>query len=196
MHLRLVLVALFLLLGSTTAQQSHSSTRMRIFTPFGPGGLVSDLDVTAEVGGSCFAGSAASPERPDAFRCTAGNAIHDPCFRNPMGDDGTLACATDPFTAKVVVLMLTEDLPSSGVAGDPDFGDVMPWALELENGGRCTMLTGATAPVAGMRINYGCTDGTHVVGPVDRTLPVWRVFHQAEGGGRSLDQVAVRIAWY
>ena len=71
----------------------------------------------------------------------------------------------------------------------------MPWALELANGQHCTLFTGATAPIAGMRINYGCPGGLVVVGDVDRSLPVWRVFWQGEKS-ISLDQTEVVVAWY
>jgi len=71
----------------------------------------------------------------------------------------------------------------------------MPWALELGNGQRCVILTGATAPVVGMRINYGCGTGAQVVGDVDRSLPMWKVFYQGEKS-ISLNQVDVLTAWY
>lgn len=57
------------------------------------------------------------------------------------------------------------------------------------------MFTGATAPVAGMRINYGCPGGYQVVGDIDSTAPLWRVFVQAENA-RVLEQVEVTVAWY
>jgi hypothetical protein len=55
--------------------------------------------------------------------------------------------------------------------------------------------TGATAPVAGMRINYGGPGGFQVVGDIDRNQPVWRVFFQ---GAKSiaLEQVDVAVAWF
>jgi hypothetical protein len=46
-----------------------------------------------------------------------------------------------------------------------------------------------------MRINYGCPGGGLVVGDLDRSQPVWRVFYQKEGAP-SLEQVDVTVAWY
>lgn len=181
---------------ASATQQPAAPTQVRLFAPFNPGGLAVGLAVTDEVSGNCFAGSVASPERPDAWRCSAGNAILDPCFQDVTGGSGTLACAEEPFSADVVVLTLTEELPQPTATGEPDFAAALPWAVELENGRRCVVLTGATAPLAGMRINYGCDDGSRVAGPVDRTAPLWRVFFQAEDGGLSLDQVGVTTAWY
>jgi len=71
----------------------------------------------------------------------------------------------------------------------------LPWALELANGQRCMMFTGATAPVAGMRINYGCPGGFQVVGDIDRSQPAWRVFFQGEKS-ISLEQIDITVAWF
>lgn len=193
---RSILSFVFVMLGLASAQPAPTVTQVRIFTPFVGGNLSIGLAVTSEVSGSCFASSVASSERPDAWRCTSDNAILDPCFENLLGDDKTLACAEDPFSANVVMLTLTSDLPDPTVTDEPDFMTSLPWALELDNGQQCTLLTGATAPVAGMRINYGCTDGAQVVGEIDRTLPLWRVFYQAASKSLSLNQVGITTAWY
>jgi len=71
----------------------------------------------------------------------------------------------------------------------------MPWAIELANGQRCSLFTGAMPPVAGMRINYGCPGGFQVVGDIDRSQPVWRVFFQGEKS-IALEQVDVAVAWF
>ncbi len=200
MKIRYVLIAL-LCCGVAFAQQSSTTTpatatQVRVFTPFNGGGLVVGLAVTDKVSGSCFASSAATPQRPDAWRCSAGNAIHDPCFQNVLGDQKELACAQDPFSADVVLLTLTKALPEGEHKAEPNYLKGMPWALELAGGQKCTLLTGATAPVAGMRINYGCAGGGQVVGSVDRSLPLWRVFYQTADRSLSLDQVGVATAWY
>lgn len=64
------------------------------------------------------------------------------------------------------------------------------------NAQTCTPLTGATAPIARMRINYGCGDDAHVAGSVDRSRPLWRVFYGTPNRSLSLQQVAVTTAWY
>lgn len=196
MKLRGVLGFLVVICSWAGAQQATAATRTRVFTPFNPGGeLVVGLAVTGEVKGGCSAGSAASPERPDAWRCSAGNAVLDPCFQNLLGDEQVLACAEDPFSANVTLLTLTADLPDATVTDEPKF-DGLPWALELANGQQCTLLTGASAPVAGMRVNYGCADGAQVVGETNRQRPRWRVFYQTATRSLSLDQVGVKAAWY
>lgn len=194
---RRALSLLILVTGAVFAQGGPAFTRVGVFTPFNPGGdLFVGLAVTGEVRGRCAVSSAASPERPDAWRCSARNEILDPCFQNLLGDEKVLACAEEPFSANVMLLTLTAAPPDPSVTDEPDFTGSLPWALELANGQRCTLLTGATAPVAGMRINYGCRDGAQVVGDVDRTLPLWRVFYRTATRSLSLEQSGVTKAWY
>jgi hypothetical protein len=119
----------------------------------------------------------------DAWRCSSGNGILDPCYQRILGDEKQLACPVGgPWPANVVLLTLTQPLPSEP-RKDVSRADTLPWALELANSQRCTLMTGAMPPVAGMRINYGCPGGFQVVGDIDRSGPVWRVFFQ--GGSRS-----------
>jgi hypothetical protein len=75
--------------------------------------------------------------------------------------------------------------PEEPAAAPDESADVVidpleiPWALELANGSRCGLLTGATAVLAGLRINYGCDDGGLVIGEVDRAGAMWTVFYLA-----------------
>jgi hypothetical protein len=99
-----------------------------------------------------------------------------------------------PWSANVVLLTLSEPLPSEP-RKETRREEALPWALELASGQRCTAFTGATAPIAGMRINYGCPGGFQVVGDVDRSQAVWRVFVQGEKS-IALEQVDVAVAWF
>ena len=117
-----------------------------------------------------------------------------------------LACAAAPWATDVVLFRLTEPLsrqkdgvpvdgePAAPVdEADPDPWE-MPWALELANGERCTLLTGATVVLAGERLHYGCEGGGSVLGEVDRHGPVWVVSYLADGAvGTTL--VDVTVAW-
>jgi hypothetical protein len=144
---------------------------------------------------SCFTGSIASPTRPDAWRCSSGNGILDPCYQRILGDEKQLACPVGgPWPANVVMLTLSQPLPSEP-RKEVSRESTLPWALELANGQRCTMFTGATAPVAGMRINYGCPGGFQAVGDIDRSQPVWRVLFQGEKS-IALEQVDIAVAWF
>jgi hypothetical protein len=172
-----------------------SRTQIKLLTPFGPTGLSIGMAVSEKVNGSCFMSSNGSASRPDAWRCSSGNGILDPCYQRILGDEKQLACPVGgPWPANVVLLTLTQPLPTEP-RKEISRANTLPWALELANGQRCTLMTGAMPPVAGMRINYGCPGGFQVVGDLDRSGPVWRVFFQGEKS-IALEQVDVAVAWY
>lgn len=193
----LLCLALTLALASLSfvADPGTARTQIKLLTPFGTKGLADGMQVSDRVSGKCFAASVASSSRPDAWRCSAGNAIHDPCYQRILGDEKQLACPLEgPWSQKVILLTLTEALPTEP-RKEVALESTMPWALELGNGKRCSLFTGATAPVAGMRINYGCPGGFQVVGDIDHSGRVWHVFFQAENAS-TLEQVDVAVAWY
>lgn len=170
-------------------------TEIKLLTPFGVKGLADGMQLSEKVSGKCFAASAASSTRPDAWRCNAGNEILDPCYQRILSDEKQLACPVEgPWSQKVALLTLTEALPSER-RKEMSRDSALPWAIELANGKRCSLFTGATAPVAGMRINYGCPGGFQAVGEIDRSTPVWCVFFQSENSS-ALEQVDIAVAWY
>jgi hypothetical protein len=46
-----------------------------------------------------------------------------------------------------------------------------------------------------MRINYGCPGAFQVVGDIDRSQPLWRVFYQGEKS-IAIEQLDVNVAWF
>ena len=198
----LLLAPVFLALVVVRVPQTYaadpaqsSRTKIKMLTPFGVKGLSEELQITDKVSGKCFAASAASSMRPDAWRCSAGNAILDPCYQRILGDEKQLACPVEgPWSQKVILLTITEPMPTEPRKKTPS-ETALPWALDLANGKRCSLFTGVTAPVAGMRINYGCPGGFQVVGDIDRSASTWRIFLQAENSS-VLEQVDIAVAWY
>jgi len=198
-YTKIVTLAVVILLLAPTMSLSADrtcgpATQVKIMTPFQAGRLAPGLTASSRGNGKCFAASAASAGRPDAWRCSIENAIHDPCFQNVMGDPNLLACPESPWSTNVVLVTLTSPLPTEHSSREWK-KDTLPWALELTNGERCSLFTGATAPIAGMRINYGCPGGFIVVGDIDRSESAWRVFFQGEKSF-NLEQVEVAVAWY
>lgn len=70
----------------------------------------------------------------------------------------------------------------------------MPWALELADGQRCGLATGATTVMAGMRANYACEGGGWVLGELDRAQPVWTASYW-DGEGYITALVDVAAVW-
>jgi hypothetical protein len=178
-----------------------SRTDMRYFVPFGPDGLRAALSVTGNVAGACVDASITLPDRPDAFDCVgADSGIYDPCFENPFAlpeEPGELACIADPFGAEVVVLTVDAPLPreKEPPAGDDAFAPWdLPWALELANGDRCTLLHGTLFTLAGQTVYYSCEQNGSVLGTVDHGHPVWTVSYQADGDVASR-LIEVTAAW-
>lgn len=199
-------------------------TNLRYFLPYTPDGVAADLNVVAETSGACLVPSLADVGRPDAWACTDldTNEIFDPCFEDPfaLSDElGELMCAASPFSPDVRRFSLTQplqrmkDLSAAGAQPAPNAPQPplprpapderanavidpleIPWALELANGSRCGLVTGATAVLAGQRINYECDDGGLVIGEVDRSAAMWRVAYLADGTSAT-DQVDVLTAW-
>ena len=192
--------------GDLRAHDEAGGTQIKLFVPFTQPG--SQLNPALRVRdritfqgnpeinqGSCQSGSIRTT-RPDAWRC--GTA--DPCFA-PLGDESVLACPSDPWSSEVTLLTVPP-LPSLEQCrqGPPSCRQELdltglPWALELANGARCTLLGGATFGIVGMRVNYGCEGGGSVVGGPDRTRATWHVFFLAPGAF-VLEQEDVEVAWY
>lgn len=165
--MKVLCVTLAVLIAAATP-----ATRQIIYRPWTASGLRSGLTVAQMIKGKCWTNSI-STDRPDAFRCMAGNDIWDPCFAGaPKG--GEVACVENPFSSKVVVMKLTAALPkSSGPYAKMLEPNAQPWALELASGGRCYFATGATGAVNGERMNYECKGNDWIVGFPKRSPGVW-----------------------
>lgn len=146
-----------------TAHTGH----LPVFTAQGT--LSPQFHVASAANGYCFTASLAAAGEADAYRCIAGNAINDPCFA-ARAHARTVACFLDPWHP-VTLLRLTRPLPRHG----PILAGALPWAIETESGLRCTYFTGATAPMGGERINYGCTKGWFLIGAPNTRPPLWTI---------------------
>jgi heat shock protein HslJ len=105
--------------------------------------------------GSCFA-NAIGLGRADAYRCTVGNEIFDPCF--VVDDAPTVVCGANPTTGDIgFVLALTEPLPAPEAAGP-----AKPWLVELAGGQVCGLMTGTVVGVDGRIAPYGCPDQSYL----------------------------------
>ena len=191
------------------AAPSLARTDQRYFLPFTRDGLNPGLSVTGNERGVCGFTSSAALARPDAWDCIGDtNQIHDPCFENPFAerdDPGELACITSPFTTEVVLFTLSDPLvrekEAADVAGNGsntamDLTDpwVLPWALELSNGERCTLLPGTVDVIAGLPVHYGCSNGGLILGEPERGRPVWTVSYLADKDVATT-LVDVAVAW-
>jgi hypothetical protein len=200
---------------ATPAAGSTSMTDIRYVVPFTPDGLNPGLTASETLAGSCQFASSAILGRPDVWDCLGANdQLYDPCFENPFAAPdvaGEVACLASPFSTEVTVLTLAdplvrqkEDAPPS--SNDPSVdapettaaasleGWDLPWALELGNGERCTLLHGTLLALAGQTSYYGCEQGGLILGEVQRGQPLWTVSYLAPEALAS-SRVPVAVAW-
>jgi hypothetical protein len=129
--------------------------------------------------GSCWTSSIAAPYRTDAWRCTVGNSISDPCFAIPGNKN--LLCGAVPAKPKSIsafVLKLTQPLPGGSIVQGPVPND-WAWLLKLQDGTLCSPFTG-TRPFTqeGESANYGCAPGPlgndlFIFGDFNTSTPQW-----------------------
>ncbi len=184
-------------------------TNTRYVVPFTPDRLNPSLTVASTGEGACPFGSSIAYSRPDAWGCTTDGGVVDPCFENaylPVDGATEVACFATPWSGDVVVLRLTAPLsrakegPGGGPSGAADTAEEviqpwdLPWALELANGDRCSLMHGTLSVVAGQVAHYGCENGGAILGETDRGQPVWTVSYLARGEVAS-HLVDVLTAW-
>lgn len=199
--------------GDPGTSVTPSRTNTRYVVPFTPGGLNAGFTVTSSIEGACTFGSSIAYSRPDAWGCTTDGGVLDPCFENPFvaTDEATeVACLDTPWSTDVVMLTLTAPLaremeePDDAMSGTVDTAvDTadeliqpwdLPWALELANGDRCSLMHGTLIFMAGQVVHYGCEQGGLILGEMDRGQPVWAVTYLAEGD-IATNLVDVLTAW-
>jgi hypothetical protein len=141
--------------------------------------------------GSCWTTSVSAPVA-NAYRCIAGNDILDPCFAPPKAAAGApatqVACVAAPW-AQAEVLQLSKPLPAGSPAGDPRAA----WAFLLANGVRCVSSTGMVPEVAGVNLDYHCSDQSNAA-LLDPTAHQVSAQDAAPSAG-TLRRVSVRTIW-
>jgi hypothetical protein len=104
-----------------------------------------------------------------------------------------LVCPATAWSRNVTKLVLTKPLPAAyGNQGRPPHG--LPWAIELTKGGRCTLYTGGTGVVRGLRINYGCSNGGALVGGPHKKSRIWTIYFLRKFSSKHLSTVRIRGA--
>jgi hypothetical protein len=190
-------VACVLGAGGTVAGAGAAGLRTvdRIYSPFSP--TVAAALKTRTESGSCFSGSDAA-DRGDAWRCTVGNELFDPCFSSPSAAKaGIVVCPAAPWLHTGVTIRLTKPLPSAEADRGAASLARLPWALELYDRSRCLLATGATSVLDGRRLNYFCADHAKrgLWGSPERTTEPWRIYSAPFAAKRLTTRVAIRRAW-
>jgi eukaryotic-like serine/threonine-protein kinase len=174
--------------STTTESTAPPTTEVRIYSAW-----TDTVRRLTPQPGECFAGSN-KILRSDAWRCTIGNVLHDPCFSDPLGGSAVVACKKSPFSDDVTVIK-APSLPVD--SANPSEGtNSLPWAVKLADGKECIFLSGAGVVVADLRDNYSCNGQLELYGdPERRTGQRWRIF-SAPAGSTELKHTEIAIAWF
>jgi hypothetical protein len=138
-----------------------------------------------------------------AHRCNAGNLGYDPCWTEVEGPAGpSVLCMLDPWSHEVHRLLTEmEVVPESGQPGADD-----PWGIELADGQRCRVATGAhdsLNPSGGDDadvVDYYCGEefGLVLLRGINRTQPVWtaRAARHVDDHYERLESQPIATAWF
>lgn len=140
--------------------------------------------------GACFAASIAST-RADAWRCSVGNRIYDPCFT--ASDTKSVVCGANPITGVAgFKLNLTKPLP----APNKTIAAQRPWLIQLIDGAVCNFATGASGLIGDERVNYYCSDKSVIVGDLTPG-EVWEASRSAPEGSTfgQPAQAPIAVVW-
>ncbi len=189
-----VLGAVAFVLSATLLAIAAKPTQVLVFMPWTASGLQGGFGISVRVRGLCWTHAIATT-RPDAWRCTAGNDIYDPCFVNPEHRD-EVVCAETPFSRSLVFIRLSKALSErNGAMTHWLQHKGQPWAVRLDNGDKCAVITGATDVVAGRRLNYACVRSGWIAGFPDRAAgTIWTAQVVPNPGEKRLQTLRITTA--
>jgi hypothetical protein len=188
------LVATLCLTPGAGLAEGHGGTSVHLYSPFSGGSPAAGIRIGKTARGYCWTSSLAD-SREDAFRCFVGNVIFDPCFSDDNGLADFVLCPLFSPASRVFRINLTKKLP----AGNPPTADPTrydPWAVQTTSGRWCTILTGATGRVAGLRINYRCAGGGILLGSPRRKTSTWTIFYAPGARSGQFRAIGLRSAWW
>jgi hypothetical protein len=113
--------------------------------------------------------------RSDAYKCSEGNLIYVPCFRDMADMINKVKCPRNPYDeseTKYFNAKFTEEIePLMSRYGETP----TPWFILLSSGERCGFLYGATSTVANRRMDFGCKDGETLYLPTSERNGVYTI---------------------
>jgi hypothetical protein len=170
----LLLVGLGALPGSAPA--TVGKTEVVRWSPFDAAGNVKkSLTVKILATGECV--DTYTTAGDIAYRCGRGHFLYFPCWRDGPNPTEFVLCTGDPWASTVSRLRSPRLLLYPGVTyRDAPYA---PWAIELNDGDRCTLFQGAHSAVRRggheLVVDYYCKRAQIVLLRNLRRGPVWRI---------------------
>lgn len=178
--------------GTAPSPAAARQTAVHIYAPYSEEAKLT-VAVAKTVPGDCFVGSIIS-QRSDAWRCSAGNELLDPCFSGMLNARSVVCPMDGPWSGRVVRITLTRGLPTGNTGTTAPLTDPA-WAIELSDGGHCVFLAGTSTIVADLRENYQCTNGVTLYGAESRSVEPWTIFGRAGAAGQ-LTPEQIAAIWF
>ena len=180
-----------LVLGRFSSPGPPDTTQQILFQPWninGTGGALPGIHIASRGRGYCLAHSAVTG-RPDAYKCSLGDMIYDPCIANLYkGSVGEQVICPFPDPSDVSLISLTKALPSSSEASN---APLTPWFLVLNNGDECFAVVASTTSAAGLTERFICNGNGGLYGSIGSTFQAWRIFERRV---RDPDIISTEIA--
>lgn len=144
-----------------------------------------------------------SSTRSDAFRCSTGSLIYDPCFRDNFTsvDTSIVECPASPYEQPNRYIADRDDLinENEGEKAHSDNIESVPWHIVLDNGVECSFLNGATISTADRRVDYGCQSNDDTEDDLILFLPLDTDEEKTTIGcliENRIDRCSIKEVWY
>ena len=195
----LSLIALAVLIGLLSACGSASpaasappKTKIVYVSPVTPAGApAGQYRITSTAtSATCIPGSEAIGQ---AYRCFAGNFIHDPCW--PVKNAAvSVLCLAYPWSHAAT--RLTVKSPLAAIPSERGIGE--PWGVQLADGKRCALIQGAHPVFARHVIDYYCSSSFFLLRGLDKTSLSWLAHSVTSSSGHMAIGPAEKIvlAWF
>jgi hypothetical protein len=138
-------------------------------------------------------GSSQATLRLDAWRCSAGATVLDPCFNSEFANG--VVCPS-PATDTGVEINLTRPLPKASNHAAPSL-TLAPWAITTASGASCAFATGSSPVIASTktRMNYVCSAKLGLWGYPNRKSTTWTILVGPPTAKSLSRRVAIVHAW-
>ena len=187
----LPLLLAFVLLTSSSAQ---TDTTLHVFSPWAGSIPAQGVTISQTLRGSCTHGSEVLT-RFDAWHCSVGGRVYDPCFANTRVDAGAhVLCMNSPWE-DATAIELKQRLPIglANPSGDPR--RFPPWAMLTAAHEECELATGSLGRIAGLRVDYACAGSGLLLGLPTRGR-TWTQPYAASSTAKAYRRVPLLSIWW
>lgn len=165
----LVLILIFLKFGNLNQPKNETTQESTIVIDY-----KQEIIPESKKEGSCWTTSIAAQSNNKAWRCSVENNVYDPCFE---ADNKKVICDVNPEDpTRGFELILTEALPLELVHNSND----VIWMTKLENGLKCSLITGTSGTLNGKDFYYACNNGGVLLGNFGKTFDTSSDFWKAQ----------------